>query len=74
MTKMLSRFGHSHKQTRQAVKKGYIMGAAEAKAMGRDPRYSAKQWRKMQRMSLRQARVYMRSLPLYDMDGGYYHG
>lgn len=72
--KMTSRFWHSHKAINEAVKNRFIPSAAEAKAYGRDPSYSAKQWRKLQRMSLRQSRVHQRGRPVYDMDGGYYHG
>jgi hypothetical protein len=72
--KMTSRFNYSDKDMREMIKKGLLPGAEEIRSCGRDPSYSAKQWRKLQRMSRRQSRVYERSLPIYDMDGGYYHG
>lgn len=71
--KMTSRFGVSQKQTRDAVKQGLVGSALEAKYYGRDPRFSATEWSRRQRMSNRQRLVYERGLPLFDMDGSYYH-
>ena len=72
--KMKSRFDMSHKDIRQAVKSGMIPCDGEMKAYGRDPHYSSKEWARLQRMSLRQRRVLEKSIPMFDMDGSYYHG
>lgn len=72
-TKMKSRYGMSHKEQREAVKRGFMPSAAEAKAYGRDPSMTRKEWTKRQRWSARQARVHCKALPMYDMDGSYYH-
>lgn len=72
--KMTSRFGMSRNAMVAAVKAGYAPSAQEARAYGKPPEYSAKYWRKIQRMSNRQIRTHEKSLPLFDMDGGYYHG
>lgn len=71
--KMGSRFGMSHKNEKEAVKKGVIPGAAEVKAMGRNPSFSATEWSKHNRKSLRQIRSHEKNLPVYDMDGSYFH-
>ena len=73
-SKMTSRFGLSHAGERHAVKAGVIPSATEVKAYGREADVSAKWWSKLQRMSLRQLRVLNKGLPMYDMDGSYYHG
>ena len=71
--KLKSRFGLSHSEQRRAVKAGVIPSAAEVKAYGKDPGFSRKEWQRRQRWSLRQSRVHEKSLPMYDMDGSYYH-
>lgn len=72
--KMTSRFGLSNKEGREAVKKGFKASAAETRSYGRDPSMSRKEWSKRQRWSNRQSRVYWKGLPLFDMDGSYFHG
>ena len=54
--KMTSRFGLSHSAERQAVKQGIMPGAAEVKAMGRDSIFTAKEWKRRQRLGLRRLR------------------
>jgi hypothetical protein len=71
--KMSSRFGMSRKEEREAVKAHLLPSSAESKAYGRDPGFSAREWGRRQRWSLRQSRVHNKSLPLFDMDGSYYH-
>jgi hypothetical protein len=71
--KIVSRFGMSHRNGRDCVKRGIIPSSNEYKSMGRDPTFSAKQWRRQNRMSLRQLRVFNKSLPMYDMDGSYFY-
>lgn len=70
--KMTSRFGMSHKDEREAVKAHLLPSSAEAKAYGRDPGFSAKEWSRRQRWSLRQSRTHHKSLPMFDMDGSYF--
>lgn len=72
--KMKTRFMTSHREMRELVKKGILPGAAETKAYGRDPSMTRKQWTRLHRMSNRQIRVMEKGLPMYDMDGSYYHG
>lgn len=71
--KMTSRFGMSHREAREAVKAYHMPSAEETKAYGRDPSMSRKEWQRRQRWSSRQYRVHYKSLPVYDMDGSYYH-
>lgn len=71
--KMKSRFGMSHSAMRDAVKKGFLAGADETRAYGRDPSMTRKEWTRRQRWSLRQLHTHEKSLPVFDMDGSYYH-
>jgi len=70
--KLKSRFGISHAESRQLVKAGLIPSAAEAKAYGRPPEMTRREFQRRQRWSLRQARSHEKALPRFDMDGGYF--
>lgn len=72
-TKLKSRFGTSHAESRQLVKAGIVPSAAEAKAYGRPPEMTRREFQRRQRWSNRQARCHEKTLPTYDMDGSFYH-
>lgn len=72
--KMTSRFGLSHSEERKAIKSGFMPSEQEAKCYGRPLEFSAKYWSKLRRMSSRQMRTHEKGLPMFDMDGSYYHG
>lgn len=72
--KMTSRFGMSRNESRAAVKSGCMPSEQEVMANGKPLEFSAKCWSKLRRMSSRQLRTLEKGLPVFDMDGSYYHG
>lgn len=67
--KMTSRFGMSRRESREAIKHGYMPSEAEVKCYGRDPSMPRRVWQKRQRWSQRQLRTHYKGLPERDMDG-----